>query len=93
MKLRPPSVPLATVDPYFSLWSPGNRLTDVDTTHWTGRANLLRGIAVVDGTPHRFLGRGPEPALEQVALDVGALTTTAVFEGAGIRLTAAFTTS
>ena len=92
MKLRPPSVPLATVDPYFSLWSPGSRLTDVDTTHWTGRANLLRGVALVDGTPYRFLGRGPEPALEQVALDVGALTTTAVFEGAGIRLTAAFTT-
>ena len=92
MKLRPPSVPLATVDPYFSLWSPGDALTSVDTTHWTGRANLLRGVALVAGKPWRFLGRGPEPALEQVSLEVRALTTEAVFEGAGIRLRASFTT-
>ena len=92
MPIRPPSVPLATIDPYFSLWSPGDSLTGVDTTHWTGRANLLRGVAVVSGKPWRFLGRGPEPALEQVSLEVRALTTEAVFEGAGIRLRAAFTT-
>ena len=92
MKLRAPAVPLATVDPYFSLWSPANRLTNEDAVHWTGIANLLRGVAVIDGTPCRFLGRGPEPALEQVSLDIGFLTTTAVFEGAGIRLSAAFTT-
>ena len=92
MKLRAPSVPLVTVDPYFSLWSPANRLAAEDTVHWTGIANLLRGVAVVDGTAYRFLGRGPEPELEQVSLDIGFLTTTAVFEGAGIRLTAAFTT-
>ena len=92
MSLRPPSVPLVTVDPYFSLWFPGNRLTDVDVTHWTGRANLLRGVAVIDGKPWRFLGRGSEPAMEQVSLDVGALTTTAVFEAAGVRLTASFPT-
>ena len=92
MPIRPPSVPLATVDPYFSLWSPGNRLTDVDTTHWTGRANLLRGVAVVGGKPYRFLGRGPEPALEQTSLEVTALVTRATFEGAGVRLHVAFWT-
>ncbi|MBR1609229.1 MAG: DUF4964 domain-containing protein, partial [Kiritimatiellae bacterium] len=92
MKLRPPSVPLVTVDPYFALWSPSDKLTDVDTTHWTGRANLLRGVAVVDGKPYRFLGRGPEPALEQKSLSVDFFSTRAVFEGAGIRLSATFTT-
>ena len=92
MKLRAPAVPLATVDPYFSLWSPANRLTDEDAVHWTGIANLLRGVAVIDGAPYRILGRGAEPALEQVSLDIGFLTTTAVFEGAGVRLAAAFTT-
>lgn len=92
MKLRPPSVPLVTVDPYFALWSPGDKLTDVDTTHWTGRANLLRGVAVVDGKPYRFLGRGPEPVLEQKSLSVDFFSTRAVFEGAGIRLSATFTT-
>ena len=73
MKLRAPAIPLVTVDPYFSLWSPANRLTNEDTVHWTGIANLLRGVAVVDGTAFRFLGRGPEPALEQVSLDSGAV--------------------
>ncbi len=92
MKIRPPSVPLATVDPYFSLWSPGDKLCDVDTTHWTGRANILRGVAVIDGKPHRFIGRGPEPALEQTSLEVSALITRATFEGAGVRLHVAFWT-
>lgn len=92
MRLRPPSVPLVTVDPYFSLWSPADRLTDRDTVHWTGRANLLRGVATIDGKRYRFLGRGPEPAMRQVSLDVAAMTTTAVFEAAGVRLTALFTT-
>ncbi|MBQ7666370.1 MAG: DUF4965 domain-containing protein, partial [Kiritimatiellae bacterium] len=92
MKIRPPSVPLVTVDPYFSLWSPGDRLTDVDTTHWTGRANLLRGVALVNGKPFRFLGRGSDPALEQESLEVRALTTEAVFAGPGFRLRVSFTT-
>ena len=73
--MRVPAIPLATVDPYFSLWMPADRLTDEDAVHWTGAANLLRGVAVVDGAPHRFLGRGPGPALSQVSLDVGFFET------------------
>ena len=92
MKLRPPAVPLVTVDPYFSVWSPADRLPDRDTVHWTGRANLMRGVATIDGKPYRFMGRGPEPAMRQVSLDVEAMTTTYVFEAAGVRLTALFTT-
>lgn len=92
MKLRPPSVPLITVDPYFSIWSPADRLTDRDTVHWTGRANLIRGVVTIDGKDYRFLGRGPQPAMRQVSLDVSAMTTTCVFEAAGVRLAALFTT-
>ena len=92
MILRPPSVPLITVDPYFSLWSPADRLTDIHTCHWTNRPQTLQGIAVIDGQEYRFIGNKNIPAMRQVSLDVEAFTTTYVFEAAGIELTALFTT-
>ncbi len=91
MKLRPPSVPLFTFDPYLSVWSPADRLTDRDTVHWTGSANLMLGVATIDGKGYRFMGRGPEPAMKQVSLDVAAMSSAYVFEAAGVRLTATFT--
>lgn len=92
MILRAPSVPLITVDPYFSVWSAADRLTDTDTVHWTNKRNMIRGVIRIDGADYRFMGKGDEEALTQTDIDVTALYTAYTFEGAGIRLTATFMT-
>ncbi len=92
MRMRPPSVPLITVDPYFSVWSAANTLTQNDTVHWTGKPNTMRGVVTIDGVCYRFMGSGDEPAMKQTALDVSAMTTEYRFVAAGIELTARFTT-
>ncbi|MBQ3954965.1 MAG: DUF4965 domain-containing protein, partial [Clostridia bacterium] len=96
MQLRPPSVPLITVDPYFSVWSPADRLTDAVTVHWTGHPNTIVGTAEIDGTVYRFLGKlnrnDDSPVLTQTSRDCDALSTTYTFEGAGVCLKATFLT-
>ena len=94
MRLRPPATPLITIDPNFSVWADTDLLNGADTVHWTTKPMPIRGYLTVDNTDYRFIGApatADEPALKQTASDVNALTTTYVLEGAGIRLTAAFT--
>ncbi len=89
---RPPSVPLVTHDPYFSVWSPADKLTDRWSTHWTGATQALCGLVRVDGKAMRFAG--PEvaktPPMEQVSLQVWPTRSVYTFEGAGVRLTVTF---
>lgn len=49
MKLRAPAIPLITVDPYFSVWSPDENLNYKYTMHWTGKNNPIIGAITIDG--------------------------------------------
>lgn len=94
MRLRPPATPLITVDPYFSVWCEADKLYEKSTVHWTAKENSIRAYLTVDGVKYRFMGSAAEenePTLRQVSFDMDALTTTYVFEGAGVELTALFT--
>ena len=92
MKLRAPSVPLITVDPYFSIWSGHDRLTDGETVHWTGEKQPLSGLIYIDGEAFRFMGaKEGVPAMEQTGLTVTACTSSYTFRQGGVTLTADFT--
>lgn len=92
MKMRMPAIPLITVDPYFSVWSDNDELNKKFPVHWTGSRNAMLGTVNVDGEVYRFLGDGKQKTLNQISVDADALSTVYTFEGAGIRLTAVFTT-
>ncbi len=93
-ELRPPSVPLVACDPYFSIWSPGDKLTDADTTHWTGKPHRLTALVRVDGKAYRVMGAEPKdlPALEQKKLTILPTRTIYEFAGASVVLTLTFMT-
>lgn len=92
--LTPPSTPLVSCDPYFSIWSPADKLTETESTHWTGKKQPLSSVVRIDGKAHRVMGASPEsiPALRQKSLTVLPTRTIYTFEGGGISLDLTFTT-
>ncbi len=93
--LRPPAVPLVACDPYFSIWSQADNLTDTDTTHWTGKSQRLTSMVRIDGKSFRLMGTEPArvPALPQTGVQVLPTRTIYSFAGAGVHLTLTFMTA
>jgi hypothetical protein len=91
---RPPAVPLIAHDPYFSVWSTTDKLTDSVPTHWTGKPNSLSAAVRVDGRLYRVMGREQRqtPALDQTRLEVLPTRTIYEFSGAGVKVGLTFFT-
>ncbi len=65
-------MPLVAIDPYLSIWSEADRLTDDTTRHWTGREHPLVSLIRIDGKAYRLMGKTPGavPAFPQVGVRV-----------------------
>jgi len=91
---RPPAVPLVTFDPYLSIWSCADRLTDRNTQHWTKHEHSLVSLIRVDGQVFRLMGDDPTnvPPLPQANLTVTPTRSIYEFEGANVHVTLTFMT-
>ena len=90
--MRPPAVPLIAHDPYFSIWSAADRLTDSATTHWTGKLNSLTALVRIDAKTYTLTGGSKFPALDQTGLEVLPTRTIYHFLGNGVNLELTFFT-
>src|SRR5215469_5253811 len=92
--MHPPAVPLIAHDPYFSVWSTTDKLTDSVPTHWTGKPNSLSAAVRVDAKLYRVMGREQRQsaALDQTRLEVLPTRTIYEFTGAGVKVGLTFFT-
>jgi hypothetical protein len=93
-EFRPPAVPLVTFNPYLSIWSRTQTLTDSSTTHWTGRPHPLRCLIRIDGKTYRLMGADPAdvPAFPQKSLTITPTQSIYEFDDSIVHVTLKFTT-
>ena len=93
--LRPPAVPLVTFNPFLSIWSEADNLTDDNTRHWTHREHSLASLIRIDGKPYRLMGKEPTtvPALPQVGLEVLPTRSIYQFDNGAVHVTLTFMTT
>ena len=77
--LRQPAVPLIVNDPYFSIWSPFDKLTDGTTRHWTDQEKPLEGYLRVDGVTYQWMGTNKGQATTAQQKSVSVLATSSYY--------------
>ena len=94
LAFRPPAVPLVTCDPYLSIWSMADRLTDDTTRHWTRREHPLVSLIAIDGAHYRLMGTGPKnvPAMRQIGVRVWPTRSVYDFDDGHVHVTLTFLT-
>src|SRR4051812_19031131 len=91
---RPPAVPLLANNPFLSVWSEANNLTNDVTREWTGTAQPLVGLVRVDGQTYRLMGSGPwdAPAFPQTGVQVTPTRSVYDFDDGHVHVTMTFMT-
>jgi hypothetical protein len=95
---RAPAIPLVTNDPFFSLWSMGDKLTDVPVKHWTEVAQPMLGLIRIDGKAYRWMGTMPRgyfgigdvEAMQQTSVELTPLHSRYHFTAGGMELAVTF---
>ena len=90
MKLRPPSYPLITIDPYTSVWSMTDEVADDITRHWTGKPMPLSCTVTVDDKAYRLIGTDDIEKAEQISVEVFAFSTCYTFHAGTVKLVLEF---
>lgn len=89
---RPPSFPLITHDPYFSIWMPNEVPTEDETLHWSLKPVPLRSMVHIDGKTYRIMGKVPAfvPAAQSTGYKVTPTQTVFTFIQDGVEINLTF---